>query len=172
MPGEVKIGQSPEGFVIEAVLSDQDLFNPVTTFNEPAFLKGDVFEIFLKPAGSDAYYEFHVNPHNQLFQYRIPSSEAFRQKRKPDNGSDWLLTEPVLESRVQIDREKGEWRISVCIEVEKLGLLPLKEFAIWRFSFCRYDYTQNRESPILSSTSKLKKLDFHDQSCWMSVKMV
>ncbi len=172
MPGEVRMGWAPEGFVIEAVLSDREIFNPVTVFNEPAFLKGDVFEMFFKPAGLDPYYEFHVNPNNQLFQYRLPSREVFYQQRELGICSEWLIKEPVVESEVKIDREKGEWRVSVHIQVEKLGLAPLKASDVWEFSFCRYDYTQNSKTPVLSSTSPLKIEDFHDQSCWMRARLL
>lgn len=171
MPGQVWMGWMPEGFRIWAELADRDIFNPVTEFNRPAFLKGDVFEIFLKPESSEVYYEFHVNPNNQLFQYRIPSGPELQQQRGKGIRTEWLIPEPVIHSAVEVDPAKSQWRVRVQIPVQKLGLSELKSFDRWRFSFSRYDYSQNLQEPVLSSCSKHRKLDFHDQSAWLTVKL-
>lgn len=166
MPGRVEIGWVPEGFVIEAELMDRDIFNPVRAFNEPAFLQGDVFEIFMRPEGREAYHEFHITPHNQLFQYRIPSAEAFRARRQEGIQTSWILSSPILESHTRRNEMDGFWQLSVNIKVKKWGFPSLRTNDRWNFSFCRYDYSKNREKPCLSSTSRFKKLDFHDQDCW------
>ena len=166
------MGWTPEGFVVWAELEDRDIFNPVRKFNEPAFLKGDVFEIFMRPEACETYYEFHITPCNQLFQYRIPSAAAFRAQRRNGICQEWLMSSSVLESSTEIDQLKKQWQVSVNIPMEKLGRSPLKEHDRWNFSFCRYDYSRNREQPVLSSVSPLKKVDFHDQSCWMCAELV
>lgn len=166
MPANVRMGWTPEGFGIWAVLQDRDIFNPVTTFNQPAFLAGDVLEIFLRPQGAEAYDEFHISPHNQLFQYRIPSSTAFQQSRSGGIREDWLIPYPVLESETRIDGTKELWEVFVKIPMAGLGFPPLSPGQIWNFSFCRYDYSRNRENPLLSSSSPYKKINFHEIESW------
>lgn len=172
MPGRVRMGWAPEGFVVWAEMKDRDIFNPVRVLNEPAYTKGDVFEIFLRPQTSDAYYEFHITPYNQLFQYAIPSAAEFRNRRGKGICQEWLLSAPVLESHTKIDPVAGIWQVAAKLSVTDLGLLPLKRNDHWKFSFCRYDYSKNRAQPVLSSTSPLNKIDFHDQSCWKEMTLV
>ncbi|MDF3129071.1 hypothetical protein P0Y35_07680 [Kiritimatiellaeota bacterium B1221] len=172
MPGKVWMGWEPEGFVVYAELEDRDIFNPVRELNAPAFLKGDVFEIFLKPQGADVYYELHVGPHNQLFQYRIPSSKIFYEGRKAGLQADWLLPDPVLESQVLREPARDQWCVFAKISMKALGLEPLRPGAGWTFSFCRYDYDQGNPDPVHSSCSQLNKLDFHDQDCWDELVIV
>jgi YD repeat-containing protein len=40
--GTVRFGWNGRGLLLHATLPDRDIFNPVTEFNEPAYLKGDV----------------------------------------------------------------------------------------------------------------------------------
>jgi len=80
-PGRVRTGWTRTTLIVAAELEDADIFNPTTAFNDPAFTTGDVFEIFLRPETQEAYYEFHISPHNQQFQLRIPSGVAFQLAR-------------------------------------------------------------------------------------------
>jgi hypothetical protein len=55
--GTVRFAWNGRDLLGEAVLPELDILNPATTFNEEACLVGDVFEVFLKPEGQEAYYE-------------------------------------------------------------------------------------------------------------------
>ncbi|MCX7915927.1 MAG: hypothetical protein N3A53_06450, partial [Verrucomicrobiae bacterium] len=80
-PGTVRVASHCSHLVVAAELVDDDIFNPITKFNEAAFPHGDVFEMFFRPEWQEAYYELHVSPVNQLFQLRIPSATHFRMAR-------------------------------------------------------------------------------------------
>jgi hypothetical protein len=165
-PGRVWVGCTPEGLQVFARLEDDRIHSPLVGFNEPAFQTGDVFEIFLQPYGAEHYYEFHVNPDNQLFQLRIPSSREFRADRR-DGSEGWKIREPVIRSRVQLLPEDQEWRVWATIPFSAVneGRIPLPSEP-WRFSFSRYDHSDTEVPPVLSSTSPHTQLDFHCIEEW------
>ena len=106
--GTVRFGWNGRGLLLHATLPDRDIFNPVTEFNEPAYLKGDVFEIFLRPLSQEAYYELHISPSNQLFQVRFPKNLAEAQ---PGETIDPTFVKVDLESTIRIDRQNECWEI-------------------------------------------------------------
>lgn len=167
-PACARLGWSADGLLVLAELGDDDVFNPVTAFNEPAYERGDVFEMFLQPAGGTTYYEVHVNPNNAHFQLRIPSPEILRARRgDPQALRDWRLDAPEVISRVRVDADQKQWRV--------LALVPWAIFGRtghpaagerWRFSFSRYDYTRGAAGPVLSSTSPHTRIDYHRIEEW------
>ncbi|MDA3873989.1 MAG: carbohydrate-binding family 9-like protein [Kiritimatiellae bacterium] len=166
-PAHVACGWDDQALWVYAVLEDDDILNPVRENHQPAFLRGDVFEIFLRPEGDTTYYELHVTPHNHFFQLRIPSKKAFYQHRQSGLPSEWTVLYPLFSSRVELQPEKRRWRILARIEFAKLGSkTPPQPGSDWQVSFSRYDYSQNRVSPILSSSSNHTKVDFHRQEEW------
>ena len=110
-PATVRAGWNEDALIVYAILEDDHIFNPVTEHNEPAFTKGDVFEIFLRPDGQDAYFEFHVNPQNQLFQLRIPSAVEFQTVRSRRGiPKDWYINDWKVASRVGSNHARSRRR--------------------------------------------------------------
>lgn len=172
-PAWVSCGWDDLSLWVYAVLEDDDILNPVREDHQPAFLQGDVFELFLRPDGGSSYHELHVTPHNHVFQLRIPSKEAFYQHRQSGLPSEWTIFEPLFSSRVALEPENRLWRVLARIEFAKLGLInPIQPETEWRVSFSRYDYSQNRDQPILSSSSRHLKVDFHRQEEWNTLKFI
>jgi hypothetical protein len=167
-PASVRVGWDAARLLIYAELQDDDIFNPVVVFNEPAFMQGDVFEMFLRPAGQESYYEFHVTPGNQRFQLRFPSEEAFRApKPAPGIPADWFLNHRQIESRVTVDATQKTWRVLAGVPFDWVCENERPHAGSeWLFSFSRYDYTRGQSSPVLSSTSAHAKVDFHRQCEW------
>ncbi|MFW5894125.1 MAG: carbohydrate-binding family 9-like protein [Verrucomicrobiota bacterium] len=167
-PAVARVARADDSLLIYAILEDEHIFNPVTEHNEPAFTKGDVFEIFLRPDQQSAYFEFHVNPQNQKFQLRIPSAEEFHKDRGGCGmPHDWLIRDWQFESRVKLEPEHARWRVLVQIPlsriVERGSASP---GTTMRFSFSRYDYPAPGQEPVLSSTSPHRQLNFHRQQEW------
>ena len=155
-------------------MDDGDIYNsiPEDELNRLSIQFGDVFEIFLQPAGQDAYFELHINPNNQKFQLRIPFPYAFQKLSQNGKNSGELIEEfkcfsPVIESRVQLLPEQGRWRVIAAIPfsmvVENTPVAPGVE---WRFSFSRYDYTRPEPQPDYSSTSPHAQINFHRIEEW------
>lgn len=155
--------------MVFAELDDDDIYNPVTELNAHAYLHGDVFEIFLRPVGQDAYYEFHVGPQNQKFQMRIPSASDFRAPRGAAGiPPAWMISHQVIETRVEVCAEAGRWKVLAAIPFDLVaeGQPPQAE-SQWMFSFCRYDYTRPNPCPVLSSTSPHHMpVSYHSQAEW------
>ena len=170
----VRAGWSAGALVVEAELGDVDAFNPAKAFNEIAYGKGDVFEIFVRPEAQDAYFEFHVTPENQLLQLRWPDAGAIM--RLPREHSEEKLLGPYLvgpsriASETRVDPAAKKWFVRASVPfamvVEK-G--PMKPGDRWFCSFCRYDYTRGQKRPVLSSTSAHARCSFHRQEEWRPI---
>ncbi|MEI6167095.1 MAG: carbohydrate-binding family 9-like protein [bacterium] len=166
-PLRVKTGWTREALYVYAELEDADIFNPEKRFNEPSFMSGDVFEIFLRPCSQESYVEIHVTPENQKFQLRIPSAREFAEPRaKPGIPQEWFI-DRVIESRVRVNPAAQRWEVAVEIPFAMVCEVFLPRTGDrWLFSFSRYDYTRGREKPVLSSTSPHQVLNFHRQEEW------
>ena len=166
-PARVELRASGEALEVEALLQDEDIHNPVTGFNEPAYLQGDVFEIFLRPVNQRAYLELHVGPANQVFQLRIPSAERFAATRGThEPWRAWLITQPCFESRVVCPTDRSAWRVQARIPTAAIAEQAVRSGDRWLFSFSRYDYTRGRPEPVLSSSSRHREVNFHRQQEW------
>jgi hypothetical protein len=172
-PCRVHVGWQPEALAIYAELHDRDIFNPVVTFNEPAYNRGDVFEVFLRPLPQPAYYELHVNPNNQKLQLRFPSQDMVKRMRElTPPGTDphdlVKVREEIFHSQVRIEAENQLWRVFVRIpwaNVVEEGS-PFGPGSQFLLSLSRYDYSRGRSAPILSSTSPHQQRNFHRQEEW------
>ena len=168
-PAKAAAAWTGTSLIVYAELCDDDIFNDTgeEEFNRIAIGSGDVFEIFLRPAGQDSYYEIHVSPRNQKFQIRLPFPNCFQKLKQDFKSPDEMLESfkiwnPVVRSRVSIDRAARKWRVlaeipfSMLVEKETVSA-GLK----WRFSFCRYDYTRPAMNPAYSSTSPHSAINYH-----------
>ena len=160
--------------LVEAELTDYDMFNPAKNFNDVAYHIGDVFEIFVRPEGQDAYYEIHVTPDNQVLQLRLADATEVK-KPKPGDTQDEKLApykvwDPRITSSVKLDVPGNKWFVNATIPfklVVESG--PMKPGDRWLCSFSRYDYTRSPASCIHSSTSPHKVLSFHRQEEWTPI---
>jgi len=163
-PSTVRCVRTDTTLWVLADIEDLDIHNPITEFNAPAFATGDAFEMFLRPPGQEAYYEFHVSPLNQLFQLRIPRRNRPAEAQK--------ITEFVIESRVRVMPEQDRWEVLAGIPLARVAEAgPLRDGDRWLFSFSRYDYTRGQDGPVLSSTSPHAVAGFHTQEDWGQLVM-
>ena len=170
-PASVRTGWTDEGLFVYAELEDIDIFNPITEFNATAFVHGDVFEMFLRPADQLPYYEIHVSPQNQKLQLRFPSSKEFFSPRKgPSMPAEWFISSRTIESRVRVDATRNRWWVQALIPFDLVAESgPVRPGSRWLFSFSRYDYTHGFAQPVLSSTSPHQQVNFHRQEEWGSL---
>lgn len=182
-PGTVRVGTQGGALWIFAELADDDIFNPVTAFNDPAFLRGDAFEMFFAPEGQSSYRELHVTPGNVRLQLCFPRLGAAREL--PCDVDDPLepfkVAEVLFESWTTVER--GRWTVLACVPLASIvetkgdreGDSPLSEGGavpvpvVIRCSFCRYDWTRGSDCPVLSSTSLHPVCDFHRVGEWRRI---
>ena len=166
-PTTVRLYATPELIRVEATLTDADIVQPETGFNQPAFRCGDTFELFFRPLRQDAYLELHVGPANQVFQLRIPSAEIFAASRQQtDPWRAWLIPQPCFESRAWTEPAHQRWHVHAHIPTRAIAEQPAQAGDRWLCSFSRYDYARGRPTPILSSSSPHRELNFHLQQEW------
>jgi hypothetical protein len=158
-PATVRCARTADALWILAELDDEDMFNPVTQFNEPLFARGDAFEIFLRPLQQEAYYEFHVSPENQRFQLRFPGRNRMTAVTK--------VADFQIDSRTRVMPERGRWDVLAGIPFARVAeARPPRDGDRWLFSFSRYDYTRGQGEPVLSSTSPHRICNFHRMEEW------
>jgi len=170
-PATARVGWTCDALIVYAELSDLDIFNPVTTFNEQAFTEGDAFEVFLRPRQQDAYFEIHVTPMNQKFQLRFESGAFFQSLKGRKGEGDPLESckfyTPVIESQTRIAQERNRWEVVAALPFSFLVERgTAEEGSEWLFSFSRYDHTRGLPAPTLSSTSPHAVCNFHRQEEW------
>ncbi|MCC7519229.1 MAG: hypothetical protein IT578_08605 [Verrucomicrobiae bacterium] len=170
----VRAGWTADALLVEADLGDRAAFNPAKAFNEVAYTKGDVFEIFVRPETQEAYFEIHITPENQVLQLRFADSHAIRQIRagrtEEEKLGPYMVWEPRITSETRVDAAAKMWHVRALVPtamVSEKG--PMKPGDRWLCSFCRYDYTQGAKSPILSSTSPHVECNFHRQQEWQPI---
>jgi hypothetical protein len=173
-PMRVKTGWTRDAWYVHAEIEDADIFNPEKQFNALSFMKGDVFEIFLRPCDQDAYFEFHVTPENQKLQLRFPSSaELAAPRAQPGLPPEWFISHRVIESRVRVNTATQRWEVAAEIPLDLICEASRPQSGSrWLFSFSRYDYTRGREKPLLSSTSPHTVLNFHRQEDWGELRFI
>lgn len=170
-PATVRAGRRGNSLLVFAELEDADIFTRATALNQRMWELGDTLEIFLAPARTGSYVEFHVTPNNQRLQLRFPSSEAVRQIQAAGLFEEFLLAGRVFHSHTWTEGRK--WFVYAEIPAMPVcGTSQLSADARWRFSFSRYDYIRGRAEPIISSTSPHAKPDFHRREEWGVLQFV
>jgi len=165
-PAHVFVFWTKENLIVAADLSDEDVFNPVTGFNERAFLYGDVLEVFINPNGSSHYYEIHAAPSGSILQLKFDClwrMQPFERQKKDGELIDFPRT------TVKIEFIEGGWRVLMLIPWKLLDQRP-RLGEVWRISTSRYDYTRGQAKPVLSSTSQLPRPDFHMLDHYNSIR--
>lgn len=159
-PATARLGRRGDSLWVYAVLQDENPFNAATAPNQATWKSGDVFEIFLRPAGQQAYFELHVTPQNQTLQLRWPDDKSVWAKT---NWRTLTVERPLLVSWTRI--EKSQWR--VLVEVPARGLIESADAeGEWAFSLGRYDVTRGESKPVLSSVARHLMPKFHRQHEW------
>lgn len=173
LPGLIKTAWSPQGWHVLAVLQDRDIANTTRNHRDPSWETGDVLEVFLRPEGQDSYYEIHLTPENFGIRLRLPGGDFQRHmNRLYTPRFDWVFdhlhTPEGLTTITRVEPERGRWLAGMTLPFTPVlengdSSTPVHP---WLVSFCRYDTTRGNPNPVLSSTSRLQILKFHEQSQW------
>lgn len=157
-----------------AEMEDTDLFADVSEPDGDTW-NNDVWELFLKPAGGKAYYEFHVSAANTKFDLFLPHRGAWLLKRLRRAHEFHIESEVTLRGTLNdlTDRDSG-WTVE--------GRIPWSDLKMtggapgsgdkWTFALCRYDYSVGLERPELSSTAPFQALDFHRPQDFATIEFV
>jgi hypothetical protein len=170
-PGIVRVGWHDNSLLVFAELEDADIFTQATADNQRMWELGDTFEMFLQPADSPGYAEFHVTPNNLHLQLRFPDSQAMRRAQAVNLFDEFLLRGTIFHSRTWVETRK--WFIYAEIPAPAVcGVDQPLAGTQWRFSFSRYDYIRGRREPIISSSSSHAVADFHRREEWGTLHFV
>lgn len=159
-PGQVTLCLSGNELLITAELTDAHPMQDVFPFNFPAFMECDAFEIFLGPAGGEAYYELHVTPSNSILQLYFDGTGTEKSLEER------AVAKPLFTSRTALTPEG--WNVWARVPLK--GLFP-GEHPEWLLSFGRYDYTPGTPKPVISTTSPHAVCSFHRKHEWRRVRL-
>lgn len=161
---EVRAGWREGAILIWARLKDECLFTKATENNQDLWALGDVFEIFLKDAEKEEYFEFHITPRSHRLQLRFPNGNSVNKIRAgQDKLSDYAVDEPIFDFKVR--ETLVGWEVYAELPNSLFGWDKTGGRALL-CSFSRYDYDDAGGAPILSSTSEHKVLNYHRQEEW------
>jgi hypothetical protein len=162
-PGSARFAYTEEALLVLAEFEDDDVFNPVFGFNQPAYEFGDVCEVFWLPEGVTQYAEIHLTPEGSVWQAVFPLGwmEKKRKGLLPASSiKDLNVSTPQPRTRTWTT-ERG-WAAFYAIPFSLLGTSS----AAGKIAVCRYDYTQGLDRPVLSSTASFLRCDFHLLEYW------
>ena len=166
-PAVVRAGWHDQSLLVLAELADADIFTRATAQNQRLWELGDVLEIFLRPVGQPSYVEFQITPTNQWLQLIYPDARAVEGAQAISDMGPYLVWGKAFHSAVWLDRQRQRWFVFADIPASAVcrnpGSLANNQ---WLFSFSRYDYTRGEAAPVISSTSRHTKPDFHRQNEW------
>jgi hypothetical protein len=163
-PGEVWLGVQGDALVGYGVFRDDQPANRATTWNEPTWVTGDVWEFFFQADGRPGYHEFHVTPENCRLQLFFPSRADFLDGR---GYRPWIVAESLFESAARVNEARTGWEALMRVPLSRVLDRPRADGARkFKFSFSRYDYQPGREKPVTSATPKLSAPDFHNMQEW------
>jgi len=171
--GEVRVGWAEGSLSILAELQGKNISTRATRLNDFLWLLGECFEIFLKFADNDRYLEFHIAPNNCVLQLVFPSCSYWQDKLALPHETfmdEFMLKKPAFVSRAWENGKDG-WTAFAKIDLKILRpALSTLEGQELNFLFGRYHYPQPGGKPSLSCSSVLRKLDFHRQEDWGTLK--
>lgn len=167
-PTQVRVGWRENALWVLAEMTDVDIFNPATQFNQEAYTMGDVFEIFLRPSQQEKYYELHVTPDNVQLQLVFPNPDG--EGLKQSKGLSSHFTSGVLQTNISVQSDMNRWRVLAKVPAAISESNTIESGDVWLFSFSRYDYTHGNVKPVISSSSPHEIPNFHRQQEWGFLK--
>lgn len=166
-PAAVRLAWTPDALLVEAELTDDEVFSSARNDNDPLWQMGDVFEIFAMVEGRKDYVELHVAPNNRRMHLRLPGVGGRATPDSPPLTFEEMKVTPVG-FLSEATRTSSGWRVKASIPAKALGLPAFSEGQRLRISFCRYDASSGGE-PVLSTTSAHPVVAFHRPDEWMKV---
>ena len=155
-PATVRVARRGDHLHVEARFVDPAICDPQARFNDIAFLRGDVFELFIRAEGDAHYHEIHVTPGNALLQLRFTAGGSL-------DLDEALVWEPLLTSTTE--RVEGGWVARFDLPLANITAqtpLPTR----YRIGCGRYDYQPGQASPVISNTAPLTEANFHRYEEW------
>lgn len=166
---EVRVLWDDTHLYIGATMWSADIYAPFEEDNDTLW-RGDVFEIFVKPAeDSTHYYELHVAPNNRTLQMFIPRRGAGSWER--------FIYDAGMRTATTVRGEMNNWRttdegwtaeIAIPFTAFRETVPPPRAGDRWRVAFCRYDYSVHlpedrfRRGVEVSSSAAFATGNFHD----------
>lgn len=161
---EVRVGWREGAVLVFARMTDDCCFTGATGDNQRLWELGDVFEMFVKDAERQEYFEFHITPRGHRLQLRFPNNAAVGQLRSREvKLADFMIDEIAFNFKVR-DTANG-WEAFAELPNELFGWDKTPGHALLA-SFSRYDYGDKGDDPVLSSTSDHVELNYHRQEEW------
>ncbi len=165
-PAAAWLAATSDAFLIWAALQDSHPRTTATADHQHLWLMGDVFEIFLQPAGAVAYSEFQIAPTGHVLHLHYPHGG-----RAPDGNITPFIRRPHgLDVKVQTRRGRGIWNVRVRLPFAALNFPPQPVAQAWHISFARYDYRDDG-IPCYACSSPLTEPDFHRKEAWLPVEL-
>lgn len=164
--GEVRIGWRPGALWIRALLDDECVICRATADNQYMWDMGDTFEMFVRAADGEEYFELHATPSGHRLQLAFASDQTIRQLRDQEiKLEDLVVAKPLF--RFAARTLAGGWEVLAEIPASTLRWpdegMAGREILL---SFGRFDAAADGSTPVMSCSSPHRELNFHLQQDW------
>jgi len=169
--GTVSFSYDRKHLRVLAEMTDSDLVQESEADNQYHYLSGDVFEIFIRPAGLRCYWEIYVTPNEKTTVFFYPSPGRRLPSCLQRNPLDGLTFGVELYGTLNDykDRDKG-WKCEVIIPFDALEKQCGQKFDFskpWEIQVSRYNYSVYLDKKEYSQLGIARgNCDFHDFSSW------
>jgi hypothetical protein len=163
--GKVFLGWTADCLAVDARLDDNGVWTAARHRNDPLFMLGDTLELFAAVHGEKNYIEYHYAPNGLTLQLRWPENA----RDLDATGRGGLAAYQVVDDAAEyaLHPTARGWRVCVLLPARSLGL-DVRDLmgCVWDISFGRYDYSVGGGTPVLSSTTRFSRPDFHLRAEW------
>lgn len=171
--GMVRLVWDDQWLYVGFSVHDADVLAHHGDAGQQDFLRGDVVEVFLKPAGSTWYWEFHLTPAGERTTYFLPGGGWLGLERTmlDEAGFEGAAVVHGTLNRWQ-DRDEG-WTAEIAIPATLLtqygDAFPSTG---WTVFVGRYNYGRFLRSPELSMYPPLPRLHFHSTRLYAPLRLL
>jgi hypothetical protein len=140
-----------------------------TERNQPLWQLGDVLELFAGVKGSVPYVEYHAAPNGVILQLLWSDSAALKEFAETGDLAGFALRDDKAFSKVR--QKAGSWEVYGELPASSVPGNSGKDLAgeAWEINFGRYEYSDNNETFVLSSTSPLTQPAYHRRQEWRQI---
>ena len=177
-PAVIRLAWDETHFYVAGQFHDADVIDNNKSDQRFLYSFGDTMELFLKPGTRKWYWEFYGTPNNYKTTLFYPSRGRFGLNPFPFQASSGLKVASAVDGTINNlhDEDKG-YVVEMAIPLKDLNLEGQGMFAKdvqWSILVSRYNFSAKSETfqAELSTTPKLKRVNFHLYETWAKLKLV
>jgi len=169
---KVKLLWDDKYLYIGGEFTDSDVMNDGVEDQTHFYAKGDLLEVFLKPAGANYYWELYGTPHNKKSWFVLISrGRPLRDDYLPKTFQSAATIDGSFDNWK--DRDHG-WTVEMAIPIAELTVhgADFGPSSAWTILLARYNYSAYLPKEELSAYPLLSSPNFHLYEDYAELRLV